>query len=362
MALADPPLLYTAQPVIEIDGQSYPLVARNLDRFRATEALGGLSTLEASFLDEAVQADGSAGHAAGGDSPLKLGAGIRIFAGAAEVGASEVFDGQITAIEGEVREGAAPLFTVLAEDRLLPTRRKRRTRLFEAKTAKDVMEQIASDHGLTPEIRDGIDTTSTDWLQSDETDLAFLRRILARCDADVQVVGDKMQVGRIGKDQRTLVNLAPGATLKTARITADIAEQVSEIRLASYDPATGEKVDTNATAGGFGPGSGKTGADVLGEKFSAVTMHLGRYGPMTDAAAQNLAQYQADRRARAFVTVTGTAQGNSQIRVGSWVDIAHVNAQFCNQYSVTKAIHRWDHRDGYLTDFEAQSAYLGEPA
>jgi len=362
MALADPLILYTAQPVIEVDGQSYPLIAQNLERLRVVEALGGLSTLEVALADEAVQPDGSAGNAAGGDSPLVLGAGIRVFTGAAEVSAGEIFDGQITAIEAEVREGAAPLFTVMAEDRLFSARRKRRTRLFEAATPKAVMEQIASDHGLKPEIRDGVDTTSGDWFQSDETDLAFLRRILARCDCDVQIVGDKMQVGRIGKDQRTLVNLAPGATLKTVRITADIAEQVSEIRLGSYDPASGEKVDSTAQAAGFGPGKGKSGKDVLAEKFSAVSMHMGRFGPMTDAAAQNLAQYEADRRSRAFVTAAGTAQGNSQIRVGSWVELAHVNAQFRNQYSVTRAIHRWDRRSGYLTDFEAQSAYLGAAA
>jgi phage protein D len=362
MALADPPLLHTASPVIEVDGMSYPLIAANLERLRVTEALGGLSSLEAALTDEMVAADGAAAAAAGGDSPLKLGAGIRVFAGAAEVKAFEIFDGQVTGIESEVREASAPLFTVLAEDRLFAARRKRRTRLFEKMSPKDVIGKIAADYGLTPEVRDGVDTTAIDWLQSDETDLAFLRRILDRCDADVQIVADKLQVGRIGMNQRALVALAPGSSLKLARITADVAEQVNEIRLASWDPATGEKVDAKATCGGFGPGKGKTGPDMLGEKFSAVTMHLGRFGPMTDAAAQKVAQYECDRRARAFVSVTGTAQGNGEIRVGSWVDLQGVNAQFANQYAVTRAVHRWDRAEGYLTDFEAQSAYLGEPA
>src|SRR5438105_6276842 len=100
MALADPLILYTAQPVIEVNGQSYPLIAQNLERLRVVEGLGGLSTLEVALSDEAVQPDGSAGNAAGGDSPLVLGAGIRVFMGAAEVSAGEIFDGQITAIEG----------------------------------------------------------------------------------------------------------------------------------------------------------------------------------------------------------------------------------------------------------------------
>lgn len=361
MALADPPL-YTASPAIEIDGKSYPLVAANLERLRVTEAQGGLSSLEVSLTDEAMLADGSATHAAGAGSPLQLGAGIRVFAGPAEVQAFEIFDGQITAIEGEIREGGAPLFSVLAEDRLFAARRIRRTRLFEAKSAKDLFEQIATDHGLTAEVRDGVDTNPADWMQADETDLAFLRRVLESCDSDVQIVGAKMQVGRTGMNRRALVSLAAGASLKSAQIIADIAEQVSEIRLASFDPASGEAVDSKSTCGGFGPGKGKTGADLLGEKFSAVKMHLGRFGPMTDPAARKRAQYECERRARAFVTVTGSATGNGQIRVGSWLELSGVNPQFANEYAVTKAVHRWDRSDGYRTDFEAQSAYLGEPA
>jgi hypothetical protein len=360
MALADP-ALYTASPTVEVGGMSYPLIARNLERMRVTEALGGLSSLELVLTDTVTRSDGTSGHAAGAGSPLELGAGIRVFAGAAEVRAFEIFDGQVTAIEAELREDGAPLFTVLAEDRLFAARRKRRTRLFEDQRLTEVVEALASDHGLTAEVREGVDDAARDWVQADETDLAFLRRISGLCDCDAQVVADKLQVGRVGKDRRSLVTLTAGSSLKRARITADIAEQVSEIRLASFDPATGEAADSTATAAGFGPGSGKTGAEVLGEKFSSVRMHSGRYGPIPDADAESFAQYEADRRARAFVCVSGTAQGNGELRIGSWVQLTGVNAQFENQYSVTRAVHRFDRREGYLTDFEAQCAYLGEP-
>lgn len=361
MALADP-FLYTALPTVEVGGMSYPLIAQNLERMRVTEALGGLSSLELVLTDSVTRADGTMAHAAGAGSPLELGAGIRVFAGPVEVRAFEIFDGQITAIESEVREGGAPTFTVLAEDRLFPARRKRRTRLFDDSPLADVLDAIASDYGLTAEVRDGVDTTARDWMQLDETDLAFLRRILFLCDCDVQIVGDRLQVGRVGKDRRSLVALAAGSTLKQVRITADIAEQVSEIRLASFDPGTGEPADSTAQAAGFGPGSGKTGKDVLADKFSAVAMHVGRSGPITDSEADALAQYDADRRARAFVTARGTAQGNGELRVGSWVELSGINAQFANQYSVTRAVHRFDRANGYETDFEAESAYLGEPA
>ncbi|HEX5182421.1 MAG TPA: phage late control D family protein [Allosphingosinicella sp.] len=362
MPLDDNSRLLATAPTVEIDGQAYPLVASNLERMRMMESLGGLSTLELVLTDATSAGDGSAIFASSGsNSPLKLGAGVRVFAGAAEDNAKEIFDGQITAIEAEVREAGPPLFTILAEDRLFPARRKRRSRLFESKSLSDVINQVASDYGLTPQIRDGLDTGTRDWMQVDETDLAFLRRILDTSDADMQVVGDKLQVGRTGKDQRALVPLAPGDTLKWARMTADIADQVSKVRIATWDAKQGSAVDATKDAGGFGPGTGKTGKDVLADKFAEVVMQLGRMGPMSDADAENRAQYEADRRSRAFVTITGTATGNGQIRIGTWIELSSVSAQFANQYSVTRAVHRWDRKSGYLTDFDAQSAYVGDP-
>jgi hypothetical protein len=360
MARDDPDLLLNFSPTVEVGGMSYPLIGEKLEYMRVTERQGGMSSLELVMADSAAQGDGSALHAAGAGSPLQLGAGIRLFGGPAERNAAELFDGQITAIEAEVRDAAAPLFTVLAEDRLFPLRRLRRTRLHESMKLADVVSAIAEDHRLKPEVRDGIDETARNWMQADETDLAFLRRILSRFDADVQIVADKLQVGRVGMDQRTPITLHAGTTLKYARITADIAEQVTAIRLASFDPETGEPVDANEAGGGFGPGKGKSGADILNEKFSAVVMHLGRNGPLTSADATAIAQTECNRRARAFVRACGTTRGDPGLRVGSWITLVGVNPQFANDYAVTHAVHRWNLEEGYLTDFEAECAYLGE--
>lgn len=357
MALADP--LYATSPTIEFGGQSYPLVQQNLVQMRMREALGGLSSLELSFVD-AVEEGGTSHYAAGAGSPLELGAGVRVFGGAHEVGAPEIFDGQVTALEAEIREGRPPLITVLAEDRLFPARRRRRTRLFEEQKLGDVISDIGGDYGLTPEVRDGIDQTTRNWMQADETDLAFMRRILHDYDCDMQVVGNRLQVGRVGMDRRSLVTLALGNTLISARITADVAEQVNTLKLGSFDPGAGEIVDSDGDAAGFGPGSGTSGPDILREKFAEVTMHLGREPPLTDSDGTKLAELEGQRRARSFVRVDGCARGDGNLRVGSWVELTGVNPRFANQYAVRSAVHRFDLEDGYRTDFVAESAYLGE--
>jgi len=362
VALDDPQAVHSTLPTVEIDGMSYPHVTRNLVTVRMEEALGGLSSLELTITDWVARDDGSAGHGSDGGTPLKLGAGIRVFMGPAAVLAGEIFDGQVTALECETREAQPPLITVIAEDRLFTARRKRRTRLFENQSLKDIVGAIASDHGLTPEVRDGLPGFTATWAQQDETDLAFLRRLLARFDGDLQIVGSKLQVGKIGLNQRSAVTLTAGTSLQSVRVTADVADQVTAAKVASHDPATGEALTGEAQARGNGPGKGKTGADVLNEKFAAVAWPLGRYGPMTQGEADAVAQAEYDRRARAFVRAYGTAIGTAQLRVGTWVTLAGVNAQFANDYAVIRCTHRYDQTFGYRTDFIAECAYLGEAA
>ena len=366
MALDDPQAVHSTLPTVEIDGMSYPLLSANVVSVRMEEALGGLSSLELSMTDWVERADGTSGHGSDGGSPLKLGAGLRVFMGAAAVLAGEIFDGQVTALECETRPAEPPLITVVAEDRLFTARRKRRTRLFENKSLKDIVTAVAGDHGLTPEVRDGLPTFTGTWAQQDETDLAFLRRLLSRFDGDLQVVGAKLQVGKIGLNQRSAVTLTAGQTLESVRVTADVADQVTAIKLASHDPVKGEtltgEVPTGGPPRGNGPGKGRIGAEVLKDKFAAIDWPLGHYGPMTQAEADAIAQAEFDRRARAFVRACGTAIGNAQLRVGSWVTLAGVNAQFANDYAVIRCVHRYDEKLGYRTDFIAESAYLGEPA
>jgi uncharacterized protein len=362
MALDDPPAVYSTRPTIEVGGMDYPMLNANIQLIRMQESLGGLSVAELTVTDWIARSDGSAGFGGDSGSPLVLGAGLRIFMGAAAVHAGEIFDGQIIAVEAEISNDRPPMLTVIAEDRLFSARRKRQSRILEQKSPADIARQIATDHNLEAEIRDGLDAPISDWIQQDESDLAFLRRVLARFDADVQIVGAKLQVGKISVDQRSAVTLVVGATLLRARITADVAQQVTEAKLSSFDPATGETVTGEADPQGCGPGSGRTGTDILNSDFAAIPLPLGRYGPMTQDEASKVAQTEYDRRARTLVTASGTAIGTSELRVGSWVTLEGVNPQFANVYAVSECTHRFSNADGYRTDFIAECAYMGEAA
>lgn len=361
MALADPPMLISAAPTVRIAGQSLPLLSNAIQSLRVTEQLGGLSSLELSVFDVLSFADGSAGWGATANSPLQLGAAIKIYTG--ETGAPrEIFDGVITGIEGDYREGQPPLFTILAEDRLWTARRKRRSRIFEDKSPADIVRAIAGDHGLVPEVRDGLDGPTSTWAQMNESDLGFMRRILARFDCDVQCVENKLQAGPRARDARTAVTLTQGAELNRARITADLADQATSVRVGGWDTAAGEAVAATATRGEMGPGVGKDGASVLRDTFEAMVEHVGDSDALTSSEATAIARALYGQRARRFVRVDAAAQGNAELRVGTRVTILGVNPFFANDYSVVEAVHRFDLMAGYITEFRAESAYLGSGA
>ena len=363
MALDDPPTLISAAPTVRVAEQSLPLLSSAIKRLIVREAVGGLTTLELGLFDVISFADGSAGWGATGSSPLQLGAAIAIYTGATDT-PQKIFDGWITAIEGDYSAADAPLFTILGEDKLWKARRKRRSRLFEQKTPADLVRQIAQDHGLTPQVRAGLDQPAADWAQINESDLGFLRRVLDRFDADLQVVDSALQAGPRARDNRLAdaLILAVGAGLVRARITADLADQATSVVVAGYDSAAGAAVKATATQGTAGPGRGRDGASILRDKFDAVIETVGHQDALTDREAQAMAEAQYGQRARRFVLADGTAQGNARIRVGSWVTLAGVNPFFANIFCVTEAVHRFDQANGYLTDFRAECAYLGAGA
>jgi len=352
---------FSATPTVRIDGQAYPLLPPNISRMRMRETSGGLSSLELCVVDWLSPEGGSAGYGATRNSPLKLGAKIKLYTGAASQ-PQEIFDGTITAIEGEAGPDGPPTFTVLAEDALWKARRARNSRTFEASSPADLVRRIASDHGLTPEVRDGLDQPIRTWAQMNESDLAFLRRVLEPLDADLQMVGYKLQAGPAARDRRTAVELRLGQQLVRARVTADLADQATEVRLGSFDPEAGEAVVATATEGEFGPGQGKRGPAFLQDALGDVREHIGVRGPMTQGEADKLARAAFARRARRFVRVEATAQGDANIRVGSWISLSGLNPFFDNHYVVIEAVHRFDLTSGYLTDLTAEGAHLGEPA
>lgn len=362
MARDDPPALYSARPTVRIGTMEYPMLADQVTAMEMRETVGGMSSLELSFTDWVTAPDGSAGFGAlGSEQPFRLGEEIAVYAGPSG-GPQEIFNGLITALESEVCADRGPQITVLAEDLLFTMRRTRRSRLFEDMSPRSVLEEIAQEYSLSPQVRDGLDEPVKTWAQLAETDLAFLRRVLAVVDADMQLVGTDLQAGPLARDERTSLELAFPDTLLQLRATADLADQFGEASVSGMDIEAGEIAEAAMSEGELGPGGGALAADVLGRKFQRYCNHLVEQGPVDAALAERQAKSAYARQARKFLTARGTAVGDPRLRVGSWLTLLGVNPMFANQYSVTEAVHRFDLDGGYRTEFTAECAHFGGEA
>jgi phage protein D len=350
--------IYRARPTLRLAGQEDARLSELLLSMKMEESEGGMSALELRLSNWVSTRDGGAELGFDAGSKLELGAEIEVYAGD-ETEPREIFRGKVTALEAEFKTGVPPEIVALAEDGLQPARLARRSKVYTDQSPADIVRAVAGELGLTPVIT-GLASPIATWAQYNESDLAFLRRLLSRFDADVQIVGTELHVSPRGDVRRGAIELALYGQLARARVTADLCEQVTGVTVRGWDAVDGSAVKSETTSGTHvGPGSGKDGAAVLREAFGERSEHIGHFAVSSDAEATALTQAAFDQRARRFVRVDGTAEGNAQLRVGSHVTLTGLGSLYDNTYYVARACHLYDQKQGYRTEFTGECAYLG---
>jgi phage protein D len=350
--------IYSARPTLRIAGQADERLSALLTAMRMEETEGGMSTLELRLVNWTASGDGRAELAFSSNSSLKLGADLSVYTGDT-ASPREIFKGHVSAMEMVCNYGTPPELVVLAEDALTAARRGRRSKIYDNLTPADVVNQIANELGLQARVS-GLSSPSATWAQLNETDLSFLRRLLARFDADLQVVGTDLQVSPRKDVSRGTLELVLNSQLARVRITADLADQVTAVTVAGWNAQDGLAVKGEVSSlTNPGPGSGRSGLDWAQEVFGTRSEHLSTPAVESSDEARAVAEAALDQRARGFVRAEGTAEGNPALRVGSNVRIVGVSAQYDNTYYVVRACHLFDQQKGYRTDFNAECAYLG---
>ncbi len=339
-----------------VGGQAYPQLRELLTGMEMTEEEGGMSRLELRFTNIASNARGGARLAFESGDVLTLGKDLTVYAGD-ELAPREIFRGLVTAVEAHFPADGSPEFVVLAEDGLQRARLARRTRTFENQALADLVRTVASDAGLTPVIN-GLSDVVTTVAQLNESDLAFLRRVLARYDADLQVVGTELHASPRGDVRRGDVRVALHNALRSARVTADLADQVTKVTVSGFDGAQGARIAVSSSVSPPGPGRGVSGDTALRQALGDRSVHVGHLAAADDREAQALADAAFAQRARRFVRLEGVARGNADIRVGAHVEVEGLGRLFDNTYYVTRAIHRYGvPKPGYQTEFEGECAF-----
>jgi len=350
--------IYRARPTLRFAGDVDERATALVQTMVMSESEGGMRALELGLSNWASTRDGDAEYAFDESDNIRLGAEIEVYGGEVDQ-PREIFRGRITALESRHERGRPPELMVLAEDALQAARMARRSRVFRDQSPADVVRTVAGELGMQPEIA-GLTAPVRTWAQLDETDLAFLRRLLARFDADLQMVGSALHVSPRGDVRRGQVTLSVENDLRSLSVAADLAEQVTSLSVRGWDVAQGQAVTTEQRQGThLGPGRGRSGFAVLAEAVGDRPDNIGHLAVGNQEEAQALAEAAFDRRARRFVRATGVTEGNPNLRVGVHLTLTGIGTRFDNEYYVASTRHCFDPQDGYRTEFVAECAYLG---
>lgn len=352
-------LIVDTRPVLEIKGAQSPMVNALIESLEVCEQEGGLSALE-------VVLRNTANHLGAGiefafefteTNVFAPGAAIRVLTGDARE-PTEIFRGTISAVSLEAADGGQPKLRVMAEDALMSWRMVRRNRSFPAGSVRDVVAALAADTPLTPVIT-GLNDAVDAQQQLNETDLGFLRRLLARYDADAQVVGEELHVSPRAAVDRGKVTLELGGQLHSVRVTADLSDQRVATQISGFDILAGKAEAVKAKESQLGPGAGMTGSEAVADAFPASVDRIAVTSFQNRKEAQALADGVQRRRARRFVIAEGVATGNAAIRIGATLTLAGLGPRFSNDFYTTRTRHLFDQEVGYVTEFSAECAYLG---
>jgi uncharacterized protein len=344
---------YRARPTVRVDGRDLVSVSARVNSFVVRERVGGPSALELrlnNFSDEG-------GYQFEDERDLRLGSQLAIYSGD-ERQPREVFRGVVSSFEAEFPASGPAELVVLAEDPLQRARMARGTQVRDNVTLANLAGEVARDLQLTPVVSELTDNIGTQ-VQLNESKLAFLRRLLASYDADLQVVGTELHVSPRASVQRGVVELTLHGQLREARFRVDLSDQVTEITTSGWDPARGERIAGSSSGAQLGPGSGRTGADTVRDVFGERREHVAHPAVIDAAEAGALAASAFHERARRFVVLEGRAEGNPLIRVGTHVRVSGASNRFDNTYYVVAAGHLYEPIGGYVTEFEAECSFLG---
>lgn len=352
--------IFSARPLIEINGQTDAMVQRLLSAMQMNESSGGLSALELRLENTANMEQQGVDYAFefSDNDLLSFGNEIKVSCGD-ETDQQEIFLGMITGLELVIKEGSQPELIVLAEDKLQKARMQRKTRVFTDSSVADIAETLAQELGLQPVINGLQDNTDAE-VQLNESNLAFLRRLLMRYDSDLQVVSNELHVSERAEVRRNEITLEVNSQISNIRIMADLSHQVTEVTFSGWDVSQGQPISSSRNSSiAAGPGQGRTGSQILADTIEeGRSEHISNASVVNEREAQALVDTCFSQRERKFLQAEVTSIGNPAIRVGSHVTLTGVGPRFENTYYVTQASHRYDSHEGYKTDFKAECAFF----
>jgi phage protein D len=339
----------SSRPAILLNGTANNDMGKALLDIAVRAPEMGMTSAEVRLVNWGNQASGPVGFLF---NQVALGDKIDIAFGLAQQ--RTVFKGEVTGIEERYGDGA-PHIVLLAEDALHRLARHHVSRTFVQQSPNAIVATLASDAGLTADAK--LSDTPGDYVQLNESDLHFLRRLAARYATWPRVVGTTLTCRKREKPPSP-VTLDAGDTLRRLRVVADLARQPIQTTVKSQDLTAGQAISANGTTL-LVPASGSTAASSLrglgwdGDETFAFP------APATQAEATDYANAALDAQGRRFLHGDLVCIGNPDVNVGGAVSLAGVSPRLTGTYAVVACAHVFDESAGYQTYARIERADSG---
>ena len=335
------PALVSARPRLTLDGQALPALQAAMLELAIHLPADGIAHAELTLGNWGMQADGTAGFAF---NHLRLGSRLGV-----QWDDQPSFDGEITALEERYGDGP-PRLLLLAEDGLHRLARQRGSRSWEAMSLDGLLLQAAQGVGLQADVQ--VDGATRDWLQHNESPLAFLRRLLAPLAVPLRLQDGKLWAQPEAADAQPLA-LNAGGNASQVRLIADLAQQPQATVAQGFDLAAGDAL--HAHAGALQPApAGDTAASLLrqlGWGGEAIRPHP---LPRDQAQAQALAAGHLRRQAQRFIHGEIVCVGATGLRGGREITLSGVSPRLAGRYRVADCWHHFNSQQGLTTRLQVQ--------
>jgi phage protein D len=341
------PAFASARPVLKVDGRQRDDLQEALTAMVVNLPLSGSAHAELHLTNW--------GRPQGATEPdymfndIGLGAGLEILMGSDSP--ASLFQGEVTGIEERYGEGA-PGLALLLQDKLHRLARARHSRSYADQSPDDVVQAVAGDAGLQPDA--GVSGLIATWNQVNESDLAFLLRLLDRFDIALRLDGGRLRARPEEPDPNPLPLDAQDSALRV-RLVVDLNHQPARIKVQGYNAA--EATDVDHTAGSLSPPPpGTGGADTLGNLGWSGDEIVPQPFPRSSAEAQAYAEAHFRREAKRFVHGDIVCQGEASLKSGREIELSGVSPRLAGTYRVVHCVHRFDGVSGYETHLTVHKA------
>lgn len=270
-----------------------------------------------------------------------------------------LLSGMVTEVTTGFAEGGSPELAVSGYDHAFPMTLGKRSQSWTQAADSDAVHALARDHNL------GTDVESTrekhaQIEQNQESDFEFLKKLAERNHFEFYVDARKrLRFGPPRDDGDGICSIGWGAGLLSFKPEANLAAQVSEVRVYGWDKQRKQPIVGRARAGeetGKEPRRDSGGAQVRRATGRDAVLEL-RQPVFSEAEARRRAQAVLNDHAKRFLTGEAECLGLPDLLPDRNVTLTNLGAPFSKTYYVQQTVHKVD-GSGYRTRFKVKETSL----